>query len=60
MVGGTARMPELLPLLSGTFGVEAKIGDPWANINYASGLKQQLHELAPSFSVTVGLSMREM
>ncbi|MDZ4247987.1 MAG: pilus assembly protein PilM [Patescibacteria group bacterium] len=60
VVGGTARMPELLPLLSGTFGVEAKIGDPWANVNYASALKQQLHELAPSFSVTVGLAMREM
>jgi type IV pilus assembly protein PilM len=60
VVGGTARMPELLPLFSGTFGVEAKIGDPWANINYASGLKQQLHELAPSFSVTTGLAMREM
>ncbi|HEY8109107.1 MAG TPA: pilus assembly protein PilM [Patescibacteria group bacterium] len=59
-VGGTSRMPELLPLFSGTFGVEAKIGDPWANINYASGLKQQLQELAPSFSVTVGLAMREM
>ncbi len=59
VVGGTARMPELLALLSGTFGLETKIGDPWANVNYASGLKQQLSELAPSFAVTVGLAMRE-
>lgn len=58
--GGTARMPELLSLLSGTFGVEAKIGDPWANVNYSAGLKEQLAELAPSFAVTVGLAMREV
>lgn len=60
LVGGTARMPELLPNLSSTFGLEAKIGDPWANVNYAANLKDQLTELAPSFSVTVGLAMREM
>ncbi|MSU76344.1 hypothetical protein EXS54_02670 [Patescibacteria group bacterium] len=60
VVGGTARMPEFLPLLSGTFGVEAKIGDPWANVNYPASLKDQLNEIAPSFAVTVGLSMREI
>ena len=59
VVGGTARMPELLPFLSSTFGLEVKIGDPWANVNYAAGLKDKLTELAPSFSVTVGLAMRE-
>lgn len=59
VVGGTARMPEFLPLLSGTFGVEAKIGDPWANVNYPAALKDQLNEIAPSFAVTVGLAMRE-
>lgn len=60
VVGGTARMPELLPYLSATFGLEVRIGDPWANINYPSALKDQLQELAPSFSVTVGLAMREI
>lgn len=59
VVGGTARMPEFLPLLSSTFGVEAKIGDPWANVNYPAPLKQQLSDIAPSFAVTVGLAMRE-
>ncbi len=59
-VGGTARMPEFLPMLSSTFGVEAKIGDPWANVNYSQSLKDQLQEIAPSFSVTVGLAMREI
>lgn len=59
VVGGTARMPEFLALLSSTFGVEAKIGDPWANVNYPSSLKDQLTDLAPSFAVTVGLAMRE-
>jgi type IV pilus assembly protein PilM len=57
--GGTARMPELLALFSGTFGLETKIGDPWANVNYPASLKDQLAELAPSFAVTVGLAMRE-
>lgn len=60
VVGGTARMPEFLALLSGTFGLEAKIGDPWANVNYPSSLKDQLTDLAPSFAVTVGLAMREI
>ena len=60
VVGGTARMPEFLALLSGTFGLEAKIGDPWANVNYPSSLKDQLDDLAPSFAVTVGLAMREI
>jgi type IV pilus assembly protein PilM len=59
VVGGTARMPEFLPMLSGTFGLEARIGDPWANVNYPSSLKDQLADLAPSFAVTVGLAMRE-
>ncbi len=58
--GGTVNMPELLPQLSSTFGLEVKAGDPWSNVNYASGLKDQLHELAPSFSVTVGLAMRDI
>lgn len=60
VVGGTARMPEFLPYLSQAFGTEIKIGDPWANINYSASLKDQLEEIAPSFSVTVGLAMREM
>lgn len=60
VVGGTARMPEFLSTMASTFGVEAKIGDPWANINYSAGIKDQLTELAPSFAVTVGLAMREV
>lgn len=60
VVGGTARMPELLPLLAGTLGLETKIGDPWANVNFPANLKDQLDELAPSFAVTVGLAMREI
>ena len=57
--GGTAQMPELLSLMAGTLGLETKLGDPWANINFPAGIKDQLAELAPSFSVTVGLAMRE-
>lgn len=60
VVGGTARMPEFLAYLSSEFGLEVKIGDPWANVNYSASLKDQLTEIAPSFSVTVGLAMREL
>lgn len=60
VVGGTARMPEFLSYLSSEFGLEVKIGDPWANVNYSASLKDQLTEIAPSFSVTVGLAMREI
>lgn len=59
VVGGTARMPELLPLFAGTLGLETKLGNPWANVNYPGTLQDQLDDLAPSFSVTVGLAMRE-
>jgi len=60
LVGGTALMPEFLSSLSSTFGVEVKIGDPWAGINYSASMKDQLTEIAPSFSVTAGLAMREV
>lgn len=60
VIGGSAHLPELLPTLSKAFGLEVKIGDPWANVNYSAGLAEQLKELAPSFAVTVGLAMREM
>ncbi len=60
VVGGTARMPEFLPALGTTFGLEVNLGDPWANVNYSAALKDQLQELAPSFAVTVGLAMREI
>jgi type IV pilus assembly protein PilM len=60
IVGGTAQMPEFLSALSAEFGLEVKIGDPWASVNYSASIKDQLSEIAPSFAVTVGLAMREL
>jgi type IV pilus assembly protein PilM len=61
LCGGSARLPGLAEYLSGNLHLPVSIGDPWGRIDYSpSNLGPALKELAPSFSIAVGLAMREL
>ena len=57
--GGGAKMPGLVIYLANTFGLEVQEADPWYLIAKDKGLEQKLAQDAPSYSVAVGLALRE-
>ncbi len=60
LTGGSAFLPDLTNYLSKLLDIKVIIGDPWDKIIYPLELKPVLQELAPRFSVAVGLAMREI
>lgn len=60
LCGGSAHLPGLTEYFSENLHLPASIGDPWARIYYNPRLGPALKELAPSFSIAVGLAMREL
>lgn len=61
LCGGSAQLPGLAEYLSGNLHLPVSIGDPWGRIDYnPPSLGPVLKELAPSFSIAVGLAMREL
>lgn len=60
LAGGGAQLPGLAEHLSQKLDLPAKIGDPWARIDYPSALEPKLKEIGPSFAVAVGLAMRSV
>lgn len=57
--GGTARMSGILEYAAKSIGREVIIGFPFNGIIYPDVLDSTLHEIGPSFSVAVGLALRE-
>lgn len=57
--GGGAKMPGLVIYLANSFGLEVQEADPWYLISKDKGLEQKLAQEAPSYSVAVGLALRE-
>lgn len=61
LCGGSARLPGLVEYLTENLHLSVSIGDPWGRISYdPPSLGQVLKEIAPSFSIAVGLAMREL
>ncbi len=60
LTGGSAFLPDLVNYLSQLLDIKVIIGDPWDRIIYPLELKPILQELAPRFSVAIGLAMREI
>ncbi len=60
LTGGCAFLPNITEYLSKLLNIKVFIGDPWARVIYPVELKSVLDELAPRFSVAVGLAMREI
>lgn len=60
LTGGSAFLPNITNYLSNLLGINVLIGDPWQRVIYPVELKSMLANLAPRFSVAVGLAMREI
>lgn len=57
--GGGARMPGLVTYLASALGLEVQEADPWFLISKDKNLVSKLAQDAPSYSVAVGLALRE-
>lgn len=60
LTGGSAFLPNIVEYLTSLLNIKIFIGDPWARVIYPVELKSVLYELAPRFSVAVGLAMRDI
>lgn len=59
MTGGSSGMPEILPVLSNTVGMEVLVGNPFVHVQVNAAFAQKLASFAPLYGVAVGLAMRE-
>ncbi len=57
--GGGAKMPGLVIFFANSSGLEVQEADPWYSIVKDKGLDSKLTVNAPSYSVAVGLALRE-
>lgn len=57
--GGGAKMPGFVIYLANTFGLEVQEADPWYAIAKDKASLSRLAQNAPSYSVAVGLALRE-
>lgn len=57
--GGGAKMPGFVVYLANTFGLEVQEADPWYAIAKDKASVSKLAQNAPSYSVAVGLALRE-
>jgi len=57
--GGGAKMPGLVIYLANTLGLEVQEADPWYSIVKEKDAVPKLAQDAPSYSVAVGLALRE-
>lgn len=57
--GGGAKMPGLLIYLANIFGLEVQEADPWYSIVKEKNMALKLSQDASSYSVAVGLTLRE-
>ncbi len=57
--GGGAKMPGMVIYLAGVLGLEVQEADPWYSIMKDKNSASKLAQDAPSYSVAVGLALRE-
>lgn len=57
--GGVANMPGLVDYFSSKFSVEVERANPFKNVLFPPVLEDILEVIGPSFSVAVGLALRE-
>lgn len=58
--GGGANLRGLLDYSVKLFGFEVALGNPFSRVVYPAFMQPMLKELGPSFSVAVGLALREI
>lgn len=59
LAGGSAGMPEVASTLTKLLGIEVIVGNPFSKIEIDPSAVKSLVGYAPSYSVAVGLAMRE-
>lgn len=57
--GGTAGIPEIVPVLTELVGIEVGIANPFSRLLVEEEAKKTLANYAPLYSIAVGLAMRE-
>jgi len=58
--GYTLTIPAFAEYLASKTGMPTVAGNAWANVQYSSGMQDQLMQLAPQFAVAVGLAERKI
>lgn len=59
LTGGGAKMPGLVIYFANNLGLEVQEADPWYSIGKDKNLISKLSQDAPSYSVAVGLALRD-
>jgi type IV pilus assembly protein PilM len=57
--GGTAKMPGLVDYFNMKTQIKTEVGQPFYKINFQESLKSTIENIGPSFSVAVGLALRD-
>lgn len=61
LIGSTANLPGIAVYLAANLGIEVIRGDPWERLSVpAKFSREELEQLAPSFSVAVGLALKQI
>jgi len=60
LTGGSANLPEAVPFLAKSLGMEIQVGDPFANLVQDEKILASLRPNAPLFVVAVGLAEKEV
>lgn len=58
LTGGSASLPGIVEYLKNELKINVAIGDPWKHISFDEKLASKLAEIAPQFSIAVGLALR--
>lgn len=58
LVGDGALLPGIEGYLTGEFGVQVKLADPWANISMNSAQEAAIAKGKPAYAVAVGLALK--
>ena len=60
MTGGTAGLPELIPSITESLGIEMSIGNPFSSVNLDQSTSKSLSGYSPLYAIAVGLAMRDL
>lgn len=58
--GGSAHLAGLSEFLKSSFRLPVYLGDPWHKIFYNQGLRNNLEQIGPMFTVAIGLALKEI
>ena len=60
LTGGNATLNGLADEFRGVFGSEVVLANPFAKVAYPSFMEDTLKQVGPSFTVAIGVALREM